>query len=145
MTRICRIRLACEGRTVIATRLTGEGDMTARSTPLIFLVSLFTLSRYRLADVISLHTVTTTLWNRNINVFHDNYAAGRKQGHRFEEDGVGQTFGRKRHTVDLEVEGTGTGVNQTGFARAGSTCTCKKRISVSPIWRWQDAQSSNEP
>ena len=69
-----------------------------------------------------LHTLTTALWNRDINVFHNDYAARRDQGHRFEEDSVGQAFGRKRHAVDFEVEGTSTSVDQAGFSRAGGTC-----------------------
>jgi hypothetical protein len=105
-----------------ATLLTGKRDMTAGSMSLVLLVPLLTLGGRRLGGIIPLHTVATGFRDRDINVFHNDYAARRNQGHRFEEDGVGQTFGRKRHTVDFEIEGTSTSVNQTGLSRAGSTC-----------------------
>jgi hypothetical protein len=91
--------------------------VTAGASSVSLLAVLFFLFGRRIVPV---ETLVRSLGNGHIDVFHDYDSAGRDQGHRFQQDSIGQSLGGQGDAVDFEIEGAGTGVNETGLSRPSS-------------------------
>jgi hypothetical protein len=97
--------------------LTRKSDVTARASSVSLLAVLFFLFGRRIVPV---ETLVRGLGNGDIDVFHHDDATRRDQGHRLQQDSIGQSLGSQGDAVDFEIEGAGTGVDETGLSRPSS-------------------------
>jgi hypothetical protein len=96
---------------------TRKSNVTAGASSVSLLAILFFLFGRRIVPV---ETLIRGLGNGNVDVFHHDDSTRRDQGHRLQQDSIGQSFGGQGDAVDFEIEGAGTGVDETGLSRASS-------------------------